>query len=79
MKKKAVIFLLLSLVVSLLLPMAKPKAVAAAQDPSADVRFMSANVLAEFASWQSNGVAPESTSTRVLKLEKCSTKTILWS
>ncbi|MBR4309264.1 MAG: hypothetical protein IKT58_06690 [Oscillospiraceae bacterium] len=70
MKKKFIYLLLPALLLTLLLPMSKPKAVAAAQDPASDIRIMSANVMAEFASWQSNGVAPESTSTRVVKLEK---------
>ena len=62
--------LLLMVMVLTLLPMPETKAVAAAQDTAnSDVRIMSANVLAEFASW-SGGTAPEATSTRVVKLEK---------
>ena len=70
MIKKILTMLLLLAMVITLLPMPETKAVAAAQDTAnSDVRIMSANVLAEFASW-SGGTAPEATSTRVVKLEK---------
>ena len=63
------LLLLLAMVVTVL-PMPETKAVAAAQDTAnSDVRIMSANVLAEFASW-SGGTAPEATSSRVVKLNK---------
>ena len=68
-KKIFAMILLIAMVVTVL-PMPETKAVAAAQDTAnSDVRIMSANVLAEFASW-SGGTAPEATGTRVVKLEK---------
>ncbi len=68
MKKKIIICLLLVTLLTLLLPVPKSHAKASAQDTAAsDVRIMSANVLAEFASW-SGGTAPEATSSRVVKL-----------
>ena len=68
--KRTVSALLLLTLLLLLLPVIKPDAKAPAQDTAAsDVRIMSANVLAEFASW-SGGTAPEATSSRVVKLNK---------
>ncbi len=68
--KKILSLILLGTLLLVLIPVAKPHAKAAAQDTSAsDVRIMSANVLAEFASW-SGGTAPEATSSRVVKLNK---------
>ncbi len=69
MKKLLSFFLLMTLLL-VLLPVVKPQAKAGAQDTSAsDVRIMSANVLAEFASW-AGGTAPEATGSRVVKLNK---------
>ncbi len=70
MKKILSMLLLLTLVLSLM-PVPKTHAKAAAQDTAnSDIRVMSANVLAEFASWSGDGVAPPATSTRVVKLEQ---------
>ncbi len=70
MKKTLLCMLLLVALVTVLLPTAKPHAKAAVQDTAvSDVRIMSANVLAEFASW-AGGTAPEATSSRVVKLNK---------
>ncbi len=68
MKRKILCVLLLVALVTLLLPTVKPHAKASAQNTSAsDVRIMSANVLAEFASW-AGGTAPDPTSERVKRL-----------
>ncbi len=68
---KRVVSLLLALVLFLaVFPMPSASAVAAAQASGSDVRIMSANLRAEFASWSSDGIAPAPTSTRVVKLKQ---------
>ncbi len=70
MKKRIISVLLLIMALLAVLPVPKGFAAARAQASGSDIRVMSANLQAEFASWSSSGVAPEATSTRVVKLEK---------
>ena len=67
MKRAVYLLLCLSLLLTAM-PIWNASA-AKAQASGTDVRIMSANLQAEFASWTSNNVAPPSTSTRVLKLK----------
>ena len=68
---KRILSLLLALVLLLaVFPVTNVSAAAKAQASGADVRIMSANLRAEFASWSSDGVAPAPTTTRVAKLKQ---------
>lgn len=68
--KKRVFSLFLALVLLLtVFPVTGANAVAKKQAAGSDIRVMSANLRAEFATWASDGVAPAPTSTRVLYLK----------
>ena len=68
---KRVFAFLLALVLLLgAIPVQYADAAVKAQASNTDIRVMSANLQAEFASWTSNNVAPAATSTRVLKLKE---------
>ena len=62
------LFLVLVLLLAVF-PATEVKAVAGTQATGSDIRVMSANLRAEFASWSSDGAAPAPTSTRVVKLK----------
>ena len=68
MNKRLVSLLLAIVLLLTALPVQRTSALADVQSAEADIRIMSANLRAEFASWSSDGSAPEATSTRVLRL-----------